>query len=142
MKYLAILLIILISVALLGIFYYEENLYSKKQRLKNVKSVGSENSFVACTLTSYELIERRKTLLPAIQPFIEDIKELENGYLFKFRNDDDLLPKLLEVIDIESICCSFLEFNLKVEANKGPIWLQLTGQKGTKEFIKENFMPN
>lgn len=81
-------------------------------------------------------------MLSVIQPFIEDIKELENGYLFQFPNDDDLLPKLLEVIDLENRCCSFLEFNLKVAANKGPIRLQLTGQKGVKEFIKENLMSN
>ncbi len=142
MKYLAILLIILISVALLGLFYYEEKLFSKKQGLENVKSLGSVNSFIACTLTDSELVERKKTLVPTIQPFIKDIKELEHGYLFQFRNDDTLLPKLLEVIDLESRCCSFLEFNLKVEANNGPIWLQLTGQKGAKEFIRENFMTN
>jgi len=142
MKYLAILLIILISIAVWGCFYYEEKLFSKKQGLENIKSVGSENSFIACTLTNSELVERKKTLLPAIRPFIKDIKELENGYLFQFPNDDDLLPKLLEFIDLDGRCCSFLEFNLKVEANKGPVWLQLTGQKGTKEFIKENFMSN
>lgn len=142
MKYLAILLIILISVALLGFFYHKENLYSKKQRLENVKSVGSENSFIACTLTTPELVERKKAVMSAIYPFIEDIEELENGYSFQFPNENDLLPKLLEFIDLESICCTFLEFNLKVEANKGPIWLQFTGQKGTKEFLKVNFMPN
>lgn len=61
MKYLAILLIILIGgVALLGFFYYEKKLSSKKQSLENVKSVGSENSFIACTLTDSELIERKK----------------------------------------------------------------------------------
>ena len=142
MKYLAILLIILISIAVWGFFYYEEKLFSKKQGLENIKSVGSENSFIACNLTNYELVERKKTLLPAIRPFIKDIKELENGYLFQFPNDDDLLPKLLEFIDLDGRCCSFLEFNLKVEANNGPIWLQLTGQKGAKEFIRENFMTN
>ena len=105
MKYLAILLIIFISVALLWFFYYEENLYSKKQRLEIVKSVGSENKFVACTLTTSELAERKKRLLSAIVPFIEDIKELENGYLFQFPNEDDLLPNLLEVIYLESRCC-------------------------------------
>lgn len=142
MKYLAILLIILISVALLGLFYYKEKLCSKKQGLENAKSVGSENSFRACTLTNSELVERKRTLLPAIRPFIEDIKELENGYLIQSPNDDDLLPKLLEVIDLESRCCSFIEFNLKIDANNGPIWLQLTGQKSTKEFIRKNFMTN
>jgi len=136
MKYLAILLIILISVALLGFFYHKENLYSKKQRLENVKSVGSENSFIACTLTTPELVERKKAVMSAIYPFIEDIEELENGYSFQFPNENDLLPKLLEFIDLESICCTFLEFNLKVEANKGPIWLQFTGQKRYEGVLK------
>lgn len=139
MKYLALLLIILTGVALLGFFYFEKK-RSRQQGTENVKSVAVENSFIACTLTNFELVERKKTLLPAIRPFIEDTQELENGYVFQFPNDDDLLPKLLEVIALESRCCSFLEFHLKVEANKGPVWLQLTGQKGTKEFIKENFM--
>ena len=142
MKYIAILLIILISIALSRFLYYKGNLYSKKHILKNVKAVDSENSIIACTLTTPELAERKKVVMSAIYPFIEDIKELENGYSFQFPNENDLLPKLLEFIDLESICCTFLEFNLKVEANKGPIWLQFTGQKGTKEFLKVNFMPN
>ena len=142
MKYISIFLIILISVALSGFFYYEKNLYSKKQIIENVKSVISENSFFACTLTTPELAERKKVVMSAIYPFIEDIKELENGYSFQFPNENALLPKLLEFIDLESTCCTFLEFNLKVEANKGPIWLQFTGQKGTKEFLKENFLSN
>ena len=142
MKYIAILLIILLSVALSVFFRYEKNLYSKKHILENVKAVNSEYSFIACTLTTPELVERKKVVMSAIYPFIEEIKELENGYSFQFPNENDLLPKLLEFIDLESICCTFLEFNLKVEANKGPIWLQFTGQKGTKEFLKENFLSN
>ena len=38
MKYLAILLIILISIAAWGFFYYEEKLFSKKQGLENAKN--------------------------------------------------------------------------------------------------------
>ena len=141
MKYLAVILIILTGSTLIVVFYYKEDHCLQKQRLENMNSVNSENAFLACTLTNSELVERKKRLLPAIQPFIEDIKELENGYLFRFPNDDDLLPQLLELIKLESRCCSFLEFNLNVEANKGPVWLQFTGQKGVKEFLKENFMP-
>ena len=106
MKYLAILPIILISISLLGFFYYEEKVCAEEQGWEHAKSGGSGNSLIACTLTSSEMVERKKTLLSTIQPLIEDIKELENGYVFRFSNKDDVLPQLLEVIDLENRCCS------------------------------------
>ena len=137
MKYLTISLLALVGVTLLGLFYYEENCCSLEQGMANMKS---ENTFLACALTDSELAERKRTVLSEIHSAIKSTKELDNGYSFQFPNDDGVLPKVLEVIALESACCSFLEFDLKVEANEGPIWLQLTGQEGTKEFIKENFI--
>ena len=142
MKRSAVLLLGLAAIAILGTFYYAENYCSQEQRIENMKSILPEDSLLACSLTNSELVERKAKLLPEIRPFVEHIEELENGYSFQFPNDDDLLSKLLLVVQLESRCCSFLEFTLKVEANKGPIWLQFTGPKGAKEFIKEEFMSN
>lgn len=34
-----------------------------------------------------------------------------------------------------SQCCPFLRFQLTVEPGRGPIWLELTGPAGTREFV-------
>jgi hypothetical protein len=34
------------------------------------------------------------------------------------------------------LCCPFFNIELRCESDDGPLWLRLTGQPGTKEFIK------
>ena len=36
---------------------------------------------------------------------------------------------------VKRACCDFFEFNLSVSDDKGEVWLEITGPKGTKEFI-------
>ncbi len=40
-----------------------------------------------------------------------------------------------EFIQLERQCCPFLRFQLTVEPGGGPIWLELTGPPGTREFL-------
>jgi hypothetical protein len=36
-------------------------------------------------------------------------------------------------------CCPFLRFAITVEPGNGPIWLEMTGPEGTKEFLATTF---
>jgi len=63
-------------------------------------------------------------------------KELENGYAFKFNGTDNMLDELTEFIKTERECCDFFTFNLSIGGDKKEIWLELTGPKEAKEFIK------
>lgn len=90
---------------------------------------------IACTLTTPELQERRSKLLQKVRAAALELKELEEGFAYRFSSDDSLLADLFTLIQLEHQCCPFLRFNLIVEAGNEPVWLELTGPTGTKEFL-------
>jgi len=61
---------------------------------------------------------------------------LKNGYAYKFSGSDDVVAKLNEFIKSEKECCDFFSFNLTISNDKSTAWLEITGEKGAKEFIK------
>jgi hypothetical protein len=60
------------------------------------------------------------------------------GYEFEFPADKTTYHLLTEWIIDERLCCPFLEIDLRLSREGGPLWLSLTGRPGTKEFIKED----
>lgn len=54
-------------------------------------------------------------------------------------NGTGLITKLAEFISKERLCCTFLEFTLRIGPNEQPVLLTLTGPEGTKEFLREEF---
>jgi hypothetical protein len=61
--------------------------------------------------------------------------DLPNGYRVRFEPDEELLVAIARVIDVERQCCRFLSFELTIEPDGGPIWLQFTGPPGSREFL-------
>lgn len=94
---------------------------------------------IACTLTAPELQERRRTVLLQISRAVIEVRELENGYAYSFPPTDDWLEKLAAMVNLERQCCPFLRFQLIVEENDGPLWLEMTGPAGTKDFLAGTF---
>lgn len=94
---------------------------------------------IACTLTSLELQERRASILEKISRSVLQVKELNCGYAYSFSPEENRLQELAAMIDLERRCCPFLQFRLTVEANGGPVWLELTGPEGTKQFLDDIF---
>lgn len=94
---------------------------------------------IACSLTSAELQERRRTILQRVRGAVVEVRELADGYAYSFPVEGEWLPELGSMIDLERQCCPFLRFQLSVEPKSGPIWLELTGPDGTKEFLAEVF---
>jgi hypothetical protein len=94
---------------------------------------------IACTLTAPELQERRSKLLETVRIAALEEKETADGFAYRFPSDDSLLADLFRVIQLEHKCCPFLRFSLIVEAGNGPVWLELTGPPGTKEFLVTMF---
>jgi hypothetical protein len=45
------------------------------------------------------------------------------------------LPDIASMIDAERQCCQFLQFDLRLEPDEGPVWLTITGPEGTREFL-------
>jgi len=67
------------------------------------------------------------------------VKELSNGYEFRFPGDPATLAQLTDWITTERLCCPFFDFDVRLGSERGPIALRLTGRKGTKAFIKADF---
>lgn len=94
---------------------------------------------IACSLTSAELQERRQTILEQLRSAVLEVRETQDGYAYSFPSGGELLAKIGSMIELERQCCPFLRFRLTVEANSGPIVLELTGPSGTKEFLTTIF---
>ena len=94
---------------------------------------------IACTLTTAELQERRRTNLERVKQAIVESRELDDGYALSFPSSTESLNELTTLVDLERQCCPFLKFQITVEANSGPVWLEITGPDGTKDFLKNTF---
>lgn len=70
------------------------------------------------------------------QAFLE-IKELEDGYSFKFPSEE--YEAITQYIANERRCCSFFTFDLKIAPNQGPIWLSWRGNAQIKAFLTAEF---
>jgi len=92
----------------------------------------------ACDLTvlSEQERERFASVTDALFAAVQETRELENGFAFRFLNQPGQLVQIAEFIERESQCCPFLKFNLEVEPSSGPIWLRIAGDPGTKDFLQ------
>ena len=94
---------------------------------------------IACKLTDPEFQQRRADLLKTFQGALLETKELDDGYAYRFLSEGNWITELAQLITFERECCPFLQFNLRLEPANGPIWLELTGPEGTKDFLQSLF---
>src|SRR5262245_62217707 len=96
---------------------------------------------VACSLMPAELHERRRTILAKVRAAVLEERELDDGFSYRFPPDPQWISELAKLVEVEHQCCPFMRFSVTVEPSNGPIWLELTGPEGTKEFLAEMFTP-
>ena len=90
---------------------------------------------VACTLSGPDLATRRAGLLNDLGGRRREARWLPEGITLRYSSEAGTLALLGEFIHLESRCCPFLRFQLTVEPGGDPIWLELTGPPGTREFL-------
>jgi hypothetical protein len=90
---------------------------------------------IACTLGPAALKARREDLLGGLVRRAAERVDVPNGYCVRFDPSDDILSAIAKVIEVERQCCRFLTFELTIQADDGPIWLQFSGPTGTREFL-------
>ena len=88
---------------------------------------------VVCTLTQATIATRKAALLPGLIGRAESREETATG--MRLRLPTDALSAVLRTVDAERQCCRFLRFAITVEPDGGPIWLELAGPPGTREFL-------
>jgi hypothetical protein len=97
---------------------------------------SNENSLpIACQLTPEQIVGMRDGLLPGLLAGASAQEDIVGGYRWKFSPRADLVKDIGSVIEAEHQCCPFLHFTLVVEPGDGPIWLQVSGPDGTKDFL-------
>ena len=93
---------------------------------------------IACNLTAIEAEYRGQHLLAAKQllGMVQEVRELPNGYALRLPSDVDTILHAARYIAYERQCCPFFNFTLELKAANGPLWLQLTGAEGVKQFLQ------
>ena len=90
---------------------------------------------VACTLSEPDLARRRAGLFSDLARRRQEVRWLPEGVTLRYNAEQGTLALLGEFIQLESQCCPFLRFQLTAEPGGGPIWLELTGPPGTRDFL-------
>ena len=90
---------------------------------------------IACTLGPAALRARQDDLLGGLVRRALERLDIPNGYRVRFAPTDGVLATIANVIETERQCCRFLTFRLTVEPDAGPIWLEVSGPPGTREFL-------
>jgi hypothetical protein len=66
---------------------------------------------------------------------VQERKELSNGYALRLPAGRWL--DAARWAELEQKCCPFFSFTLDAAADRGPLWLRITGRAGVKEFMKD-----
>ena len=90
---------------------------------------------IACALSADAINAGRAGLLPGLAARSDGIDELADGVRLQFAPADGILADIAAVIDAERRCCRFLQFDLRVGQDGGPITLSMTGPPGAREFV-------
>ena len=92
---------------------------------------------VACSLSEPALAKRRAGLFADLARRRQEARWLPEGITLRHSSEQGTVALLGEFIQLESQCCPFLRFQLTVEPGGGPVWLELTGPPGTREFLDQ-----
>lgn len=104
------------------------------------KKTDKETPF-SCNVSGIDAAQRQRweALIGQLITTKQEVRELKDGYAFRFQADSATLRDLAEFIGYERLCCPFFDFELAVEREGGPLWLRLKGRPGVKAFIKSEF---
>jgi hypothetical protein len=91
---------------------------------------------IVCTLSPADLSARSGDLLPGLLMRAEERRPLEDGYALRFASGGGILLDIARVLEAERACCRFLRFRITAEPDLGPVWLEVTGPAGTREFLE------
>lgn len=95
---------------------------------------------LACTLTAGERRIREAEIGNIFKSCLE-VRELADGYAFRYAGENIWAEKLFHLVMEERDCCPFFTFELFFAPAKGSIELCIRGQAEVKEIVREQFLP-
>ncbi len=99
---------------------------------------AESSSTVACTPAEIPSDKKRRWLALGVRVYaaVDKLEELPDGFAFRLPNDAATFIAAAEYITLDRLCCKFLRWELRSEANAGSVWLTLTGPDGTKTLLR------
>jgi hypothetical protein len=96
---------------------------------------------LTCNLDGIPAQERARytELFETLCHAIRDKRELPDGYALLLDPAQFSMDQALEWTKLERECCPFLETQVRWDMENGPVWLDLTGPEGVKDFILDEF---
>lgn len=105
--------------------------------------MSPEKSPIACDMSA--LTEEEQAAHEAVtgQLFqaVEAVEELPDGMALRLPPRTELLEAGARFIAYERLCCPFLDFELQVKREGGPLRLCLTGREGVKDYLQQELAP-
>ena len=103
------------------------------------RATATHESPFACDIMALDTAARKRhfdVLGPKLRSLRQAVNELPDGYEFRFAGDPKTVDMLVEWAAGERLCCPFFDIEVRMDREGGPLWLKVTGRKGTKEFIQ------
>ena len=96
---------------------------------------------LTCNLDGIPSQERARyaDLFESLRHAIRDKRELPDGYALLLDPAQFTTDQALEWTKLEQECCPFLEMQVRWDIENGPVWLDLRGPEGVKDFILDEF---
>src|SRR5579863_1449420 len=96
---------------------------------------------LACNLKAIASSERPRynDLIKTLRASVRGRTEHSDGYAFKLDGGAISLKEVAEWIGMERMCCPFLTFQLSASGSQGDWMLTLTGPRGAKAILQEEF---
>lgn len=116
----------------------DKKIKSNQSSKAKMKTDSKEEPIFACRLDALDASqrERHKSLWLQLQDGVREIKELKDGYGFRFSSSPSTVLLAAEWITLERLCCPFFNFALEIEGDNESAWLNITGREGVKEFLR------
>lgn len=107
----------------------------------NMQTITNNETLFACNMSALNAEEKKRVLelLKELKAKKQEIKELPDGYAFRYPMDNQNIKDIAEFITYERLCCPFFQFDLTIEKEGGSVWFALKGWEGVKDFIKIEF---
>ena len=117
------------------------NKQAKIEAAEICPDAACESSGFACHIGAMTGEERKRwsVLLERLDAQKQEVREISDGFAFRFPADSATIKSVAEWITYERVCCPFFDFELKIERENAAIWLSLTGGEGVKDFIRSEF---
>jgi hypothetical protein len=99
--------------------------------------MSDRQSALACNLEALSVDERarRAELASRVSARFREVRETADGYAVRLEPDPAIVRDTVDWLLLERRCCPFLRLDLAFEPGDGPVWLELRGGPGVKEFL-------